>query len=56
MICHVLTVIFTLSNLFGIIDWSWWVVFAPSIVRILFNTLVLMVIIGIAYKKEKDSE
>ena len=31
---EVLTVIFVVCKLFGVIDWSWWLVFLPEIVAV----------------------
>ena len=37
----ILTIIFVLAKLFGIINWSWWVVFAPFWVSALIGLLIL---------------
>ena len=47
----VLTIIFTCSKLFGVIDWSWWWVFSPywisaCIVVLIFLGFLLMSIIA----------
>lgn len=31
---EILTIIFVLMKLFGVIDWSWWAVFLPTIIEI----------------------
>lgn len=36
----ILTIIFVIAKLFGVVDWSWWLVFSP-----LFATIVLFLII-----------
>ena len=42
---EVLTIIFILLKVFGVISWSWWVVFLPEIIAIVLY--VLLVIISI---------
>ncbi len=42
-ISSVLTVIFTVAKLMGVIDWSWWVVFSPIIASV---SLAMIFIIG----------
>lgn len=38
---EVLTLIFVVLKLTGVIDWSWWLVFTPSIAAGLFAIVVL---------------
>ena len=33
-LCEVLTIIFVLCKLLGIITWSWWLVFLPEIIAV----------------------
>lgn len=39
-----LTLLFVAAKLFGIVDWSWWIVFAPSIFQ--FGVGAFLVILG----------
>ena len=39
MIFHIATLLFVLLKVFGHISWSWWLVFAPSI---------LIIVVGLA--------
>ncbi len=44
----ILTIIFVIAKLMGVIDWSWWIVFLPTIITIglaiLFMVVLLIVI------------
>ena len=42
---EILTIIFILLKVFGVISWSWWVVFLPEIIAVALY--VLLVIIGV---------
>jgi hypothetical protein len=42
--CEVLTTIFIVLKLIGVISCSWWAVFAPILIKIVF--IVLCLIIG----------
>lgn len=42
---EVLTIIFVLLKVFGVITWSWWIVFAPEIVALVLY--VVFFIIGV---------
>lgn len=39
-----LTIVFVVAKLFGVINWSWWLVFAPMI---FISVVTLLIIIGI---------
>lgn len=39
-ICEVLTIIFVVCKLFGVITWSWWLVFLPEIIAMVFYILI----------------
>lgn len=39
---EVLTIIFILLKSFNVIDWSWWLVFAPEIVAVVFYILIII--------------
>lgn len=40
----VLTLIFVVAKLLGLIKWSWWLVFSPMIISFGFWVLVLVII------------
>lgn len=40
----VLTLIFVVAKLLGIVNWSWWLVFSPMIISFGFWVLVLIII------------
>jgi hypothetical protein len=44
----ILTIIFVVAKLMGIIDWSWWLVFAPTIIAVSLSVLLLMILLTIA--------
>ena len=35
-ICEILTVIFVVCKLIGVISWSWWLVLLPEIIAVIF--------------------
>ena len=45
----ILTIIFVIAKLFGVINWSWWLVLLPSIISIglgfVFMIIVLIIVI-----------
>lgn len=45
-ICEILTIIFVCCKLFGVISWSWWLVFLPEIIALIgyVTFLVLFVL------------
>ncbi|MDN6326820.1 MAG: hypothetical protein L0J48_02210 [Alkalibacterium sp.] len=45
----ILTIIFVIAKLFGVIDWSWWLVFAPTIVSVAIGLLVVVIALIVAY-------
>ncbi len=49
-ITTVLTIIFIVLKLVGVIHWSWWVVFLPTLIAILAN-IFLQILLGIADDK-----
>ena len=49
---EVLTIIFVLLKVFGVITWSWWIVFAPEIIALVLY--VLIVIASIRYTSKVD--
>jgi hypothetical protein len=40
---HLLTLIFVVAKLMEVINWSWWLVFAPSIIPIVVVVISLIV-------------
>ena len=40
----ILTIIFVIAKLLGIINWSWWLVFAPIWVSTLLGLLILAIV------------
>lgn len=47
----ILTVIFVIAKLLNIITWSWWLVFTPAIVLIIFYIILLILAIIGEYMK-----
>ena len=41
----IITIIFVLAKLFGIVNWSWWIVFLPTIITTVLSILLLIIII-----------
>lgn len=52
----ILTLIFVVAKLLGVIDWSWWLVFAPTLIgvgiglTILLGCLMVVIIAAISDK------
>jgi hypothetical protein len=42
---NLLTLVFVAAKLFNVIDWSWWLVFSPT----LFTIAVLLLIAGLVW-------
>lgn len=42
-ICEILTIIFVVCKLFGVITWSWWLVLLPEIIAIVFYILIFVI-------------
>jgi len=51
---HILTIIFTCSKIMGWIDWSWWIVFTPSIIAVVIGILVVCGVVGLALVVDKE--
>ena len=50
---NLLTVIFVACKLLSVIDWSWWLVFAPTILNVLLlPVFFLFAVIGAVLKDE----
>ena len=54
-ICRVLTIIFVVLKLVGVINWSWLWVLCPLWIDILFTVIVLAIIIIIDNKTRKKT-
>lgn len=48
-LCDVLTIVFLVLKLVGVIDWSWWWVFSPTLIA-LGLYIVLLVVAAILKK------
>jgi len=44
---HLLTLVFVAAKLFNVIDWSWWLVLAPTLAPLVL--LIVGLIIGFIY-------
>lgn len=42
-LCEILTIIFVLCKLFGVITWSWWICFLPSIIVLVFAIIIALI-------------
>ena len=40
----ILTIIFVIAKLFGVINWSWWLVLLPSIISVGLWVLIIVVV------------
>lgn len=50
---EVLTIIFILLKVFGVISWTWWVVFLPEIIAIVLYVLLVIILIRAQSKSMK---
>ncbi|EOT2044072.1 hypothetical protein ACNQK2_000850 [Staphylococcus pseudintermedius] len=48
-LAELLTIVFVVLKLTGVIDWSWWLVLLPEIIAILIYTVLF--IITVVYEK-----
>lgn len=39
---EILTIIFVLLKVFGVISWSWWLVFSPEIIMIVIYIILII--------------
>lgn len=51
---EILTIVFVLLKVFGIVSWSWWVVFLPEIIAIVLYVFLLIVGIVSTHKITKS--
>jgi hypothetical protein len=49
---HILTLVFVAAKLFGAINWSWWLVFTPSLIYFGFLILLFTLLGILAFLKE----
>lgn len=42
--CEILTLLFVIFKIFGIINWSWWIVFSPVILLVGSRLLTLAIL------------
>ena len=48
-----LTLIFVMAKLLGYVDWSWWLVLLPGIIKVLMTILSLAVVfVGVSLGRE----
>jgi hypothetical protein len=48
-----LTLIFVMAKLLGYVDWSWWLVLLPGIIKVLMTIVSLAVVfVGVSLGKE----
>ena len=53
-ICEVLTVIFIVCKILGKLNWSWWLVFLPEIIAIIFYILMFLGVGIFIFKSNKS--
>ena len=51
---EILTIIFVLLKVFGVISWSWWIVFLPEIIAVAIYILLVVIQINTAHKIKKQ--
>lgn len=44
-ICELLTIIFVVCKLIGVITWSWWLVLLPEIIAVVFYIILIIIYI-----------
>ena len=40
---HILTIIFVIAKILGYIDWSWWLVFLPSLISLGLGLVIWLI-------------
>ncbi|RDY21408.1 transmembrane Fragile-X-F protein [Criibacterium bergeronii] len=53
---EILTIIFVLLKVFGVISWSWWIVFLPEIIAVAIYILLVVIQINTAHKIKKQHD
>lgn len=51
---EILTIIFVLLKAFGVVSWSWWIVFLPEIIAVALYILVLGIAGRFMHKTKKS--
>lgn len=44
-LASILTIIFVIAKLTGVINWSWWIVFAPALVSVTIQLLCILFVL-----------
>ena len=50
---EILTIVFVVLKLLGVISWSWWLVLLPEIIALAFYTLLIVVNVCVHVKARK---
>lgn len=53
-ICGVLTIVFTVLKLCGLINWSWWWVLSPLWIGVLLSIIFIVIYVAIVMHEEND--
>ena len=53
---EILTIIFVLLKVFGVISWSWWLVFLPEIIAVVLYVVIVVANLRFASKVNKRIE
>ena len=53
---EILTIIFVLLKVFGVISWSWWIVFLPEIIAVAIYILLVVIQINTVHKIKKQHD
>ena len=51
---EVLTIIFVVMKLLGVVGWSWWLVLLPEIIAAVFYIAVFLFVVLFSAKQESD--
>lgn len=55
-ILEVLTIIFVVLKLTSVIDWTWWLVFSPMYVAVVFYAVVIIIQVKVWKKAKKHHD
>lgn len=53
---EILTIIFVLLKVFGVISWSWWLVFLPEIIAVVLYVVIVVANLRFASQVNKSIE
>lgn len=53
-ICGVLTIVFTVLKLCGLINWSWWWVLSPLWIGALLSLIVIVIYVAVILHEDND--